>query len=198
MAVGRAQNRYLFLMLTFGLLSLAVVDAIRKEAEKTSGEGVDVPLSVLGVPLGAEVVLALSPFVLLTLILGVFGTFASLKKTQQAIEKIDPDAKWENTDHRPNLIDLVVFDWGKSAWRSILAAFSYPAVVTAFYAVSLYLIWVGWKADTALTRWTVWLAGALALLVIRPLVYFIAGRARLAWNMSVNRFRSWRKRRSGK
>jgi hypothetical protein len=138
--VGRAQARYLWLLLIIGIFYWAVQDQMAK-ALPGSSPVLQVP--VVDLQLSASVVLATGPAVLAFVLLAYLGAVRAFSRAAEVLEldrPDEPETESEPLDTSPNAIDLAAYTTS-TTWPPItsLLYFVHPFVITAFLVEAIWL-----------------------------------------------------------
>lgn len=126
--VGRAQARYLWILLVTMLFYLALKP--RVDLSST-----DTPLNVpiINLELSGSTVLSFGPLVMSFLVLAILGTLRAFGHTRRQLGlKTSGDWSGEELDTSPNAIDFTLYTTSKSPKIvSTAAHFAYPAFLSA-------------------------------------------------------------------
>lgn len=168
-AVGRAQARYLLLLL--------LVSAYTVGLRLTSGEAVSV--AVLGLPdIPKAIVNAAATLVLGVLLLALFGTFQAAREafTELAARLKHDDVTevaWHQVDEHPNVADFLGYatyvDGKPQKWARPAALVLYPLPVLAVVAWTVTLWCQGIRAPAHEPGWLVWVYRGGSVLVLAVL-----------------------------
>jgi hypothetical protein len=135
-ATGRAQSRYLWILLVAGLFYAAL---------RVGGGNTDISVPIVDLQLRGSIVLGSGGPVLAFLVLVVVG---AIRAWTHAIEQIRgaPVTRAEQLDAHPNAIDLAVYTTSQTpkVIRHLLSL-SYPLFLTAGLAESAWLGWSAWS-----------------------------------------------------
>jgi len=134
--VGRAQARYLWLLLITGTFYLAVHVRVASPAMPSD----ELILPVVNLPLNAVPVWATGPIVLSILLLAIHGSLRAFKTAAAALG-VEGLGGGEEYDVAPNALDFVVYTTSESpaCTRSILL-FTYPLYLSIFCAEAWWLL----------------------------------------------------------
>ncbi len=136
-AIGRAQHRYLFLLLLFGAFFLTLDYKFRND-QAFATKSPTIPYLDLDIPV--YVVFALGPIILTSLVLGLVGALKAAGPALENLKKIGrgslPD---EAYDRVPNLIDFVVYTkQPPPGWLLRVIRSTYPTAMTAGGVAAVY------------------------------------------------------------
>lgn len=135
--VGKAQARYLWLLLLTGLFYLAVHAQIISGMPGTSDRLV-IPL--IDLALSAVPVWASGPAVISTLILAVHGTLRAYKTAAKALS-VETFGVGEEYDLAPNTLDFVAYTTSESPpWARGVLLLTYPLYLGIFCAEAWWLL----------------------------------------------------------
>jgi hypothetical protein len=134
-SVGRAQARYLYILLIAGVFFLVLHLNIMTKDDAAVAEQ-EVPL--VGAIVSRVMVWATAPIVLGFTLLGALGTFRAI---DVARNKLGPSAKggegFERLDVNPTVIDFIVYT--KSTCVGWLGLLTYPVFLLAIYVESAWI-----------------------------------------------------------
>lgn len=141
-AVGRAQARYLYVLVLIGAFYLALsVRIIGGEAKP--GEALTLP--ILGLGISAFIVWATAPIILGFALLATLGTFFALTRAEDGMGFTGTVG--EQHDVTPTALDFVVYaTTGSSRLLAALALLVYPLAVALFYVEAAW-IWFGVRSS---------------------------------------------------
>ena len=137
-ALGKAQSRYLYLLLLVTAYFLALGLSTRTDAAYGSKP---IGVSSLGLELPPSTLLLFGPVLISILLLAILGSLKAAKRAHSELERLlGAERVNESIDPVPNLIDLAVYDLAQapSPGRAAGAA-SYPLVLTAAFGTAVYL-----------------------------------------------------------
>lgn len=141
-AVGRAQSRYLYLLLIAGIFFWALHVQV---VAKNTTEIADQQLPLIGVTVNRVVVWATAPMVLGLILLATIGTFSGVTRCKNKLRIADKDGQgFEQLDTNPNVIDFIAWHTGR------LGSLLYPIFLWTIYFESCW-IWIClWKTELSL------------------------------------------------
>ena len=154
-ATGKAQARYLWLLLLVGLFFAAL------RVRVPPAQQITVP--VVDLDLDACTVLAAGGPIIAFLILAVMGAIRAWTQALQQVRGTSPPLNAEPLDTYPNAIDLALYTTDRSPrWLRNLLYFAEPIYLTAAVVEAAWLGWWAWRTPT-LTGRPIFLDGASAL-----------------------------------
>jgi hypothetical protein len=135
-AVGRAQARYLYVLLVAGVFYWALHVQVMSARAATPAEQ---QLPAVGVAVNRDIVWGTAPIVLGCIILACLGTFHALRRASEELgAPARDDAVFESMDRSSTAIDFIVY--AKSGWLSRLGLLSYPVFLSLVY-VEAWCLW---------------------------------------------------------
>lgn len=144
-ATGRAQARYLWLVLVVGIFYAAL------RIPGVDSEQIIVP--IVGLKLDAPTVLATGGPILAFLVLAVMGAIRAWTHALEQYRGTSPAKDAEQLDTHPNALDLAMYTTDKSpAIMRHLLSFVYPVFLTAFLGESGLLGWWVWSSHAVVGR----------------------------------------------
>ncbi len=157
-AVGRAQGRYLYVLLLSGVFFWALHwHLIGTDREKISNQ----ELPLVGIAVDSVIVWASAPIVLGATLLAALGTFPAIKKAHDNFGNGDED--FERRDLHPTAIDFIVY--GEGPFRLL----SYPAFLSLVFVEASWIWFCFFKSDLDFLGRRVFLTvGAIILLWCFP------------------------------
>lgn len=160
-AVGRAQARYLYLLLVASVFFWALHVQVMVSAPM---EVADQQLPLVGVTVNRVVVWATAPIVLGFTLLAAFGTFHAIKLASDKLGTlVEGDQGFERLDVSPTAIDFIVYTKSPSLRR--LGLLSYPGFLSVVYVEAWWIWFCLLRSDRALPGWKVLvIIGAVVLL----------------------------------
>lgn len=161
--VGRAQTRYLYVLLIVGLFYLALHLQI---TDKTSATNTDQQLPLIGIIVNRLVIWASAPIVLGFILLAALGTFSAIQVAKDQLKIAPKDhLSFERIDIYPTAIDFIVYN----KYIGRLGAITYPVFLLLFY-LEAWWIWLHLiRSDQTLPFWTVFVViGIIVLLLCFP------------------------------
>ncbi len=165
-ATGRAQARYLWLVLVVGIFYAAL------RINGVDSEQIIVPM--VGLKLDAPFVLATGGPILAFLVLVVMGAIRAWTHAFEQYRGTSPAVDSEQLDTHPNALDLAMYTTDKSpAMVRRLLSFVYPFFLTASLGESGLLGWWVWSSpavvgrDVLLVAWALlWIPAAVLVLAM--------------------------------
>jgi hypothetical protein len=134
-AVGRAQARYLYVLLIAGVFYWALHVQVMSATAATPAEQ---QLPVVGVAVNRDVVWGTAPIVLGFIMLACLGTFHALTRASERLGVLARgDDAFEGIDTVPTAIDFIVY--AKSRWLFRLGLLSYPTFLSLVYVEACWL-----------------------------------------------------------
>jgi len=172
-AIGRAQHRYMYLLLVLTAFFLVVDGCLGSSVPDT---GNPLRIDFIQLEVSKPIVWALGPPIIAFVLLAFLGTFAAAKAALEGLDaSAPPGLSGEAYDRVPNLIDFAVRTSGKDALPTrVLAASSYPAFATAvllFVGLLVYRLFAHPVSS--------WLRGAVAVVTLLLCVPVVARLGRL-------------------
>src|SRR5437773_6382849 len=160
-AIGRAQHRYMYLLLVLVAFFL-VVDGGPGAPAPDSAKPLGIEFLHLDVPRLA--VWALGPPVIAFMLLAFLGTFAAARVALKGLEASAPAGlRGDAYDRVPNLIDFAVHTKGDDPLLvRVVPASSYPCFATAVLLSIAYLAYRVWNLEAL--GWVRWAAVIVTLL----------------------------------
>jgi|GEM_PF-1779178 len=163
-ATGRAQARYLWLVLVVGLFYAAL------RVRGTDPEQITVP--IVSLKLDAATVLASGGPIVAFLVLVIMGAIRAWTHALEQYRGTSPANDAEQLDTHPNALDLAMYTTDKSpAVMRHLLSFVYPLFLTAALVESVWLGWWLWSDPVVpgreyfLVAWVVsWIPAAVLVL----------------------------------
>jgi hypothetical protein len=160
--VGRAQARYLWILLIAGVFFLAVhfqvIRAAQPEEQVVTVPFVDLQLSSLPI-------WGVGPAVIFFVLAVLMGSLRAYRTASDVLE-ISQLGKGEAYDVNPNALDFLVYTTPESSsWLKRWLLFTYPFVVTLFWVEAVWLAIEIWRSDIVLHLEWLYLATAGLLAV---------------------------------
>ena len=148
-AVGRAQSRYLWILLVAMLFYVGLRFRVASSPSDTS---LTVPL--LGVQLSGAVILSSGPTVLSFLVLAILGTMRAYRRAREQLG-LSAGADWsgEELDLYPNAIDLALYTTPRSP--KIIAAVTHFGYAFFLLVGLVEAAWLGWYLVNGAAAWYV-------------------------------------------
>lgn len=177
-ALGRAQSRYLWILLVACLFYAALRTATQASVDPND-PGLQVP--IVDLTLNPKIVLALGCVVISFLVMAITGSLRAYSNARSNLGAgSGADYKAESFDTSPNAIDLAVYTTKDSPrWLAVIAYFTYPAVLTlALFegAILAYDLINGPLKSIAGRWWFVGAGGILWILAVWQVVTIVIGR----------------------
>jgi hypothetical protein len=183
--IGRAQARYLWILLVAGVFFLALHESIKHD---TAADTVTAPF--LGIEVSAEVVWAWGPAILAYVILVIMGSLRAYTRAHDQAGLGSFDFSGEPYDSSPNALDLAAYTTPESRrWIKVLLYFKYPLFLSLFVVEAILIeIELAQRPDPVSTG--LWALGAVPLI---PAAWQLAGM----WAARIERaLREWQETRS--
>lgn len=173
--VGKAQERYLWIVVTLALFFAALH---ARMASDPAASTTSITLPFLGLELEAEVIRAAGPVLLSFVLLSFFGALRAFDRALECLNlKGDdvPSGSVEGLDLAPNALDFAVYTTPESPkWLRRVLYFSYPFVSIAILGEAA---WIGvavlvagplvsWSSAFVLAAVPLWLAAVYQALVL--------------------------------
>lgn len=163
-AVGKAQSRYLWILLIAGVFYFALDRSIPQETESSRQK-----LPLIGIEVDSKVVWASGSLVLSLIALAALGTFPAITYASSNVNASGDGRAFERLDTHPTAIDFIVYAKpGASKWAN-LGLVTYPLFITICVAESMWL-WVRLAGSKPFYNWH-WvflLLGGVAILASLP------------------------------
>jgi hypothetical protein len=139
-ALGRAQSRYLYLLLIVVGFFLIVEYRTRNSPGYAC---TPVGISGLGLELPPATLLLFGPILISMLLLGVLGSLKAVRHAHGQLDRLLNSKNLsvnESVDPVPNLIDMVVYGLDEAPRLALaVGAASYPLVLSGAFAAAVYL-----------------------------------------------------------
>lgn len=165
-AVGKAQRRYLWVLLVAAVFFLALQGQLSGDAASKS-----LAIPFLQIEVSARTVWGFGPLVLGFLLNVLMGALRAYRSPLEALERdLGTEMANEALDAHPNALDFAVYTTHESpGWLKRLLILTYPTVLTLIWAEAVWLLELlaGRQSEVPLGRWLFW----TAILVLAAATY---------------------------
>ncbi len=171
-AMGRAQSRYLWILLLIGIFFLALQHACPET------QNVRVPF--VDLKLDARIILASGGAVIAFLLLATFGALRAWRRAIYQYYELTKTTGSERLDIHPNALDIAFYTTAKSPrWIRRITWQMYPLFLSALIAEAWWLFVVTWATPNSPGRIAFVVVGAILLVPATLLV------AKLWWTKNL-------------
>lgn len=185
-AVGRAQGRYLYILVVACVFYGIVWHETVRDQLSTEVHHASVEIPILQFTLESLPLLRTAPLVLGLCLLAVLGSMQACAQAADRLEALRPKVLRTAFDKAPNLLDMIMYPGSRPGRTAIaLTWMSYPALLVAAFLEGTALACVGFTvARRFASPWEVaiLLNGTILMMLALPrLVVFVCRRSQRAW-----------------